>query len=235
MNYLLGQKQRGYQVYQAQGDGRYELLLDDMHRITFGPPITGKTQVQGYALNNIVQWFDVTSFLEFKTAVDSLARTMIGDRWQQSPPTARLSVETPSTNLATISNLIGSASIEAIFDPYLENRSLAALIDILSFGAGSVANGVRVLGTNKTTSGPVPRLSRSGFDAWLAQLGLKGEIRLMGASEHRRFLLLSGGQSLLIGHSLNALHKNEAVRLEPDKDDRAFFDSVWAKATILTQ
>lgn len=192
--YLLQQKQRGYEVYQAQGaNGRYDLLLDDVHRISFNPPTNGRTQVQGYALNNIVQFFDVTSLLEFTRAVDSIARMMVGARWQQSPLTGRVREETPATNLATISNLIRTAAIEAIFDPYLENRSLATLIDILSFGAGSVANGVRVLSTSKTTSGQVPRLTKSGFEAWLAQLHIQGELRLMGPSEHRRFMLLNSG------------------------------------------
>ncbi len=56
----------------------------------------------------------------------------------------------------------------------------------------------------------------------------------MPPSEHRRFFLLSGGQSLILGPSLNSIHKNEAVRLEPDAEGRAFFDGVWAAAGPLT-
>ena len=59
-----------------------------------------------------------------------------------------------------------------------------------------------------------------------------GEVRLM-ASEHRRFMLLSGGRSLILGTSLNSMAKNEAVRIVDDKADRAFFDSVWTNATPL--
>ncbi len=55
----------------------------------------------------------------------------------------------------------------------------------------------------------------------------------MAQKEHRRFMLLSGGRSLLLGHSLNAIHKNEAIRVESDVEDRAFFDSEWAAATPL--
>jgi hypothetical protein len=46
--------------------------------------------------------------------------------------------------------------------------------------------------------------------------------------------LLSGGHSLLLGHSLNSLHKNEAVHVESDTEDRPFFDATWATATPVT-
>jgi hypothetical protein len=233
--YLLQQKQRGYEVYQAQGgNGRYDLMLDGVHRVTFNPPTNGGTQVQGYVLNNIVQFFNVTSMIEFTRAVDSIAQGMIGARWQQSPLAGRVREDTPASNFVAISNLIGGASVVAVFDPYLENRSLIALLDILSFGSGSIANGVRVLSTSKTISGQVPRLTKNGFEAWLAQLRVTGELRLMASSEHRRFMLLSSGRSLLLGHSLNAIHKNEAIRLEPSVRDQAFFDQVWAQAVPIS-
>ncbi|MFT4917740.1 MAG: hypothetical protein ACI8RU_000353 [Zhongshania aliphaticivorans] len=56
----------------------------------------------------------------------------------------------------------------------------------------------------------------------------------MPSNEHRRFLLLAGGQSLILGHSLNAIDKNEAVRLEQGQQDKTFFDQMWATATALT-
>jgi hypothetical protein len=233
--YLLEHQRRGYAVYQAQGaNGAFEIALDDVNSIKFNGFNARSVQVQGYALNNIVQFFDCNSMLEVKRAVDALAQQLIGVRWRQSPTAGRVREGAEATNLTTISNLVGTSSVQTVFDPYLENRSLAALVDILSFGRGTVADGVRVLSTSKTTTGNVPRLTKAGFDAWLNQTGITGEIRIMGNSEHRRFILLSGGQSLLLGPSLNSIHKNEAVRLEPDAQDRAFFDQVWAQATPLT-
>src|SRR5262249_21131322 len=119
-------------------------------------------------------------------------------------------------------------------DPYLTNGGLEELRVILSFGAGSVANGVRLLGSMATTTGGIPRFTKAGVDAWLLQLGIAGDARVVAArSEHRRFMLLSTGHSLLLGSSLNALHKNEAVRLEVDAEDRPFFDATWAGAAPL--
>ena len=129
---------------------------------------------------------------------------------------------------------MGSSQIEAVFDPYLENKSLVAIIEILSFGNGGVANGVRLLGSTNKTTGHIPKLTKAGVDAWLAQLRINGEARVMPSSEHRRFILLSGGQSLILGLSLNAIHKNEALRLEPDAQDRTVFNGVWKTASPLT-
>jgi hypothetical protein len=233
VNYLVEQRQRGYQVFQdSQHDHVLVLILTDTHRIKFviGP---GTCQIQGEKFGQLFELADVSTAIELRNAADGLAHRVLGVAWAGSPKTARVAQDTPASNLASISGLIGRSAVQGIFDPYLENKSLAALIDILSFGKGSVANGVRVLSTNKTTSGQVPRLSKSGFEAWLAQLKITGELRLMSSSEHRRFILLSGGQSLLLGQSLNSIHKNEAIRIEPDSQDRAFFDQVWAQAKPL--
>lgn len=234
VSYLLQHHSRGFQVFQtASVNGPFELVLSDMHCIKF-ISTGGSVQVQGCTLNNVGWVFDVSSLAELRRSVDYVAHQMIGASWKTSPTSARVSEGAPATNLATISNLIGTSAIEAIFDPYLDNRSLATLIDILSFGAGSVSNGVRVLSTNKTTSGQVPRLTRSGFDTWLNQLGISGDVRIMDPSEHRRFMILSSGQSLLLGPSLNSIHKNEAIRLEPATHDKIFFDQVWSQAAPLT-
>jgi hypothetical protein len=98
-----------------------------------------------------------------------------------------------------------------------------------------VANDVRLLGSTKKTQGPVPRFTKAGVNAWLTQQGVTGEARVFPGSpdEHRRFMLLSGGQSLILGPSFNTIHKNEATHVEPDAADRAFFDSIWATATPL--
>ena len=233
VNYLVEQRQRGYQVFQdAEHDHVLILILTDTHRIKFVTS-PGKCQVQGETFGQLFGLADVTTAIDLRNAADGLARQVLGVAWAGSPSTARVAQATPASNLASIAGLIGGSAVEGIFDPYLENRSLAAVIDILSFGKGSVANGVRVLSTAKTTGGQIPQLTKAGFDAWLVQLKITGELRVMPSSEHRRFILLSGGKSLLLGQSLNSLHKNEAIRLEPDTQDRAFFDQVWAQATAL--
>jgi hypothetical protein len=234
VDYLLQHHSRGYAVFQVEGaNGSFELVLNDIYCIRF-TCVDEMVRVQGCTFNHAGWTLEVSSLADLWKSVDYIANQMIGASWQASPSCARVHNNTPASNLATISSLINTSAIEAIFDPYLENRSLTTLIDILSFGEGSVSNNVRVLSTSKTTNGQVPRLTKAGFESWLDQLSIAGQLRLMEPSEHRRFLILSSGQSLLLGPSLNSINKNEAVRLEPASQDQLFFDQVWSRAMPLT-
>ena len=97
-------------------------------------------------------------------------------RMAAAPTAGRVYAATPATNYRTISHLVGSANVEGVFDPYLENSSLAEIINILSFGSsgGGVANGVRLIGSEEKTRGRIPMFTKVGVDAWLAQLGITG-------------------------------------------------------------
>lgn len=233
VDYLIEQKRRGYEVFQQPEDHNIFILsLNETQKIRFIYSDPDLCRLERIICGQNFDMGKASNITDLSAAVNQLARSAIGDSWSSGVTRMRLHDDQPATNYASIARLIGGSAIEAMFDPYLDNQSLAALIDILSFGAGSVANGVRVLSTNKTT-GRAPRLTKVGFNLWLSQLEINGEIRLMGGSEHRRFLLLSNGQSLLLGPSLNALHKNEAVRLEPNIEDLAFFEKIWATAIPL--
>ncbi|MBL8821664.1 MAG: hypothetical protein JNJ77_03680 [Planctomycetia bacterium] len=155
------------------------------------------------------------------------------DAYDPSNVTSRLSTLTPASNYQVLANMIGDSEITSVFDPYLENSSLCTLSTILSFGRGGIAKGIRLLGSADKANGPIPRLTKLGLDAWLKEC--KGELRVLptGSKEHRRFLLLSDGKSLIIGHSLNAFHKNEAVRVEDGSSDTTFFEEMWSRATPL--
>jgi hypothetical protein len=235
VNYLVACRDEGHAVYRGGGENAFNMRLDDDKRILIWlkhPGEPWQVQFENLGVREVVGKAGTLAQLEKAIA---LAAARGGEQWPFRPKTGRLSVATPATNFRTISQLIGSCQVEAVFDPYLENGSLATLIDILSFGSGSVAKGARLLGSTRKTDGQIPRFTKTGVDAWLAQLNINGEARAMQPNDqHRRFMLLSGGQSLIIGPSLNAIHKNEAVSLDTDATDRPFFDSVWANATPLT-
>jgi hypothetical protein len=237
VSYLLGLRAAGQSVYRdPEREGLFYIVLDELNtiRISFNTQ-SGKCQVQSHHCESISNFVDVSSLVQLESTVASFAHRITGSTWPSRPKSGRLSTETPATNFRTISQLIGTSKVEAIFDPYLENLSLETLIHILSFGNGEVADGVRLLGSTRKTQGPIPRFTKTGVDAWLTQLGIRGEARIMPPNDqHRRFILLSGGQSLILGHSLNAIHKNEAIHLESDSEDRVFFDNVWSNATPLT-
>lgn len=235
VRYLTMLNNEGHRVYcdSSQKEVFY-VQVNDSYRIRISVS-GGRSQVQLHYLDNDVAFLDVSSLDGLEQAVGTLVVRVPGMKWPFRPTAGRLSATTPATNYRTISQLVGPSQGEAVFDPYLTNGSLEALRVILSFGDGTVANGVRLLGSAETTTGSIPRFTKAGVDAWLFQLGISGEARVVGArSEHRRFLLLSGGHSLLLGHSLNSLHKNEAVRVKSDTADRPFFDATWATATPVT-
>jgi len=232
--YLVACKADGHTVYQGGSENAFILLLDDDRIILLleSPGGPWLVQYENLGVRELIAKAGTLPQLEKAIA---RAATHRGKQWPCRPMTGRLSATTPATNNRTISQLVGSSHVEAVFDPYLENRALADLIDILSFGSGGVANDVRLLGSTRTTQGPIPRFTKTGVDAWLAQLGIDGEARVVPSKDqHRRFMLLSGGQSLIMGPSLNAIHKEEAVSLDTGAVDRAFFDSVWSNAMPLT-
>jgi hypothetical protein len=235
-NYLIALRANGHEVFRdREHEHVFVLVLGEDERVDLVTnSINGTCHVQAFKLgeNKLVRIAE--NIRQLDRAVAEAVRAC-GHEWPSQPTSGRLSAATPATNYRTISQLIGSSNVEAVFDPYLDNSSLINIMNILSFGHGRVSNGVRLLGSTKTTRGPIPRFTRVGVDAWLIQLAINGEARLLPSSpdDHRRFILLSGGNSLILGPSINAIHKNEAAHIEKDADDRTFFDSKWAGATPL--
>src|SRR5262245_31017002 len=102
------------------------------------------------------------------------------------------------------------------------------MIHIVSFGAGGFSPQIRLLGSTKKTtskSGTPPKLTKAGVDAWAREVGRNVEVRTTLNLEHRRFILLSSRRVIIVGISINDVHKNEAVFTESDDLDRNFFDS----------
>jgi len=230
-SYLSHLVNNGYSIYRHVAS--YIVALDPSTTINIDP--NGDLWNVGYVVKNIRSTVgSAMNVGDLRELLDKSANHL-GHNLSQPPSTGRLIEAAPISNYQTISNLLAGADIEAVFDPYLDNASLGMLITILSFGSSKVANTVRLLGSSKTTGGNIPRFTRVAVDAFFTQLGITGETRLMASTtEHRRFLLLSGGRSLILGPSLNAIHKNEAAHTESDALDHPFFDSQWTNAQPLT-
>ena len=230
-HYLASLLSKGYSVYRDPGHTNiFYLVLTDAHRIRISVS-EGHSLLQLHYLSNSIRFLNVASLPDLEKAIAALSSGVPGAAWPNRPTSGRLSADTPATNYRTISHLIGSAQVTAILDPYLDNKTLEELRVILSFGDGAIANGVRILGGVAKSQGRFPTFTATGVAVWFQQLDITGEARTFPAhTEHRRFVLLNDGNALITGHSLNAPHKNEAVRVEANTDDQAFFDGLWQSA-----
>jgi len=233
VGYLLSSQANGWcRVFQGANSLQFILTVDDDKKIAVTLK-EGAWHVKAERIGGIELAGRAETLPQLEQAL-SQAAAFHGQSWQQKRTTGRLSDQTPATNLATISGLAGTAEIQAVFDPYLSNKSLATLLDILTLGP-TASNNMRFLACEKMVAGKMPQLTKTFVELWFRERGVTaGEARLMPDGEHRRFLLLSGGQSLLLGMSLNSIAKNEAVRIEPDTTDRPFFESVWGAARPLS-
>jgi hypothetical protein len=216
-----------------RGDEQAELIIET----DGGKKIYLRPSVGGYIVRRIPLgvWKDSAVAMSASALEEAVAQAFAdyGEQWRSQAKTVRLGAGEPFSNVKKIADLIAGHEIQAVFDPYLDASGLTCLLDIFSCGAAQ-SYSLRLLSSTRMTQGKVPRLTKSLMAQWFAQRGITaGEVRLMPPSEHRRFMLLSGGQSLILGMSLNSIAKNEAVRLEPDTEDRPFFESVWASATPL--
>jgi hypothetical protein len=227
-HYLASLVSQGQTIYRDPGQANvFYIVLTDEYRIRISVS-KGRSELQLHYLSNMVQSLNVTSLPDLEKAIAALSSRVPGAAWPNRPTSGRLKADTPATNYRTIGQLIGTAKVTAIFDPYLDNKTLEELRVILSFGDGAVADGVRILGGIAKSQGKSPTFTPAGIAAWLEQQGINGEARTFPAqTEHRRFFLLSDGNTLVVGHSLNAPHKNEAVRTEASTDDQPFFEEVW--------
>lgn len=148
-----------------------------------------------------------------------------------SRSSARLRASEPATNIAKLAKMVRNRTIVAVFDPYLDNCGLQALLDIARLAQGSVSKEVRLLTSKDGVKSS--RFSDSYLAAWFVECGAKhGELRVMASREHLRFMLLDDGSSVRLGCSLSDLQKNEVISLEPGEESLALFESCWNAAQV---
>lgn len=154
-----------------------------------------------------------------------------------TPQSALLYVEEPLTNLDKIASFINHSTIQAMFDPYLDDKTLVIFSTILGLSNATIDPNFRfITATDQTVPNKkgLSRLTKTAVDAWFKQMGVQGEVRHVNYQGHqRRFMLLSGGQTLILGPSLNNPFTNEHVSIDHNPDNLAFFDKEWAKGTPL--
>jgi hypothetical protein len=232
IEYLLLCRERGW--CEAHKDGANGFLITTAGNNKISINVNVEDKVAHINWQPRAAW-DLAAKAENLSELESAiakAAALYGEQWPTKLTRGRLADTTPATNLATYSRLITPHEIEAVFDPYFDNKTLVNLLNILSLG-GSLSDKVRFITGENMTRGNTPRLTKSFLQQWFKERGVtSGEMRLVPAgSEHCRFMLLSGGQALRSGCSFNEVAKNEFASIESDTEHRPFFDSVWATAT----
>jgi hypothetical protein len=238
--YLTPYLKRGWEIYQGNEENQFIVrLLDNLKlfvefqeskwRVPTGLDVNKSLSIWAYPEN--VGQLDSAIRKAVPVATGGSIDTRI--EWSSLPTTVRLNEQEPASNLAKLVALIGSSSIEAVFDAYLDNKGLEAILNMATLGIGISPN-IRLLTSTKMlkSSNGIPRLTISYVRSWVNQLGCSGaEICHATYTGHqRRFMLLSGNQSLIIGPSLNNLSVNEASHLEANTADVSFFESEWNSA-----
>jgi hypothetical protein len=214
-------RSRGWPVYQKNAD---TFLIEDneMDTTTVSISADGTCHVNWHSARGLsASGSSATNLIQLEELLK---------RFRESEPTkTRLKRGEPASNLQRIVRLIGRSKVEAMYDPYFDDKGLDRLLSLVRV-SGAAASNLRVLTAGKSSVG----LSKQLLADVLRELGCpQGAIRKVAnpRTAHRRFLLLSGGKSLILGMSLNDIDKDEAAHLEADAEDRPFFDDEWGKAT----
>lgn len=217
IGYLMEVQGRGWPVTGA--GNRFQIALSVTDALTIEQQSAPNTWL--ILVGNPGRYYRVGAASDV-VALMHLIEPHIGGR---RPTSVRLYESEPATVYSKLANLMGASQLEAVFDPYLEDKSLDNLRTIIGLANATVSPQIRLLTASDQVRIPksgIPKLSKPYVDSWLKELhATRGEVRHYPHIGHnRRFLLLSGGQSLLFGMSLNAPAKNETAHLESDAEDR---------------
>jgi hypothetical protein len=216
---------KGWRVY-ADGPVKYVIVVDDerLIKVEFFQP--GKAwYVEAFCRGNIKFIESALAFHTLKKLVSDAAGSLDVDI-QCGPKNVRLEENEPVSNRMGLAQLTHGAVVECIFDPFFDDKAIAVLNSLANLGL-SLSAEVRVLTTSKGNS----RLTAGMISGFKKEKNRDLNIRLCESDkEHRRFFILSSGESLVIGCSLNSLDKNEAAHVENSPDDRSFFEERWKKS-----
>jgi hypothetical protein len=228
-NYLEELAEKGWGVFRHHSG--YRIVIDDEREITTSfSSYHKKWRVDASDIEGKLP-FDSNPIVNFQQLKKCFAKAAeyLGQDLDCGPDSIRLQETTPVSNKCSIARLARKNAVECIFDPYLDDKAIETLKTLVNLGM-SLNKDVRVLTTSKVRN----RLSKQLIEDFKTEKGVNLEIRFcLSDKEHRRYLLLSTGDSLVIGCSLNSLDKNEAAHIESSKADRDFFKTQWGAAQPL--
>lgn len=222
IGHLVVLNEMGWNVY-ADNES-FIIVLNETDSIRISPVHEGyRIQLQTTLIERSLVAARASNMAQLRSALEQYLP-------QVAPSTIRTSRKEPATNYSKLANLIGHSCINAVYDPYLDDIGLNNLLTLGRL-TNAVSSELRLLTSDKGAK----RLNINFVKSFFVELGCDNcQIKVITSEKpHRRFILLSSGQSLIIGFSLNDLAKNEAAHLETDALDRRFFEAEWIAAKNL--
>lgn len=141
------------------------------------------------------------------------------------PTQHHTAIEEPLTFWIKLKSMIGSARIDAIWDPYLDEKAIANFRDLAGLGC----NFSKAL---KLLTAPRGRLSRNFLDKFDKEFGLASELK-RGNGKHLRLIFLSDGRCLSPDFSFGK-EQDGTITVVDANPKRILFDIAWASATPIT-
>jgi hypothetical protein len=210
---------RGY-VLEPNIDSKIDILhypSDNRWIIQVSPCIDGKLPFDEDRILNTME--------HFKECIVKAADYL--DLNLNVPPYSfRLESEKPATNRVKLAQMASMSEVEAIFDPYFDNKAIAELMTLIKLGM-NITKTIRVLTTKKGGK----NLSEGMLDSFGKEFDSSLDIRILTEKVHRRFMLLSNREVLIIGPSLNSIDHDEILFREESVQDATFFNDNWNKSS----
>lgn len=213
--YLVDLQANGWTIYSENDD--FIIMKNEVEKLRIKPIQRGYRIEHESTVGRSLVGSSAYSLVQLKVALSQYLPT-------HRPTRTRIMEQEPASNFSKIAKLIGSSRVNAVHDPYLDDKGLSNLLTLVRL-ANSVSPDLRLI----TSERGAKRLNKQFVAAFFKELGCaSGQIRTAPTQKpHRRFMLLSGGQALIMGMSLNDLEKDEAVNLENDELDRPLFETEW--------
>lgn len=220
---------KGWKVFADRGPSSYVLAVDDekVVKIIYQPH-KRTWRVTAEIHGGAIFLKKANTFNAFKELVAAAAQSL-GASLEAAPKSIRLYDDKPVSNRVALATLAHGTTVKAIFDPYFNDAAIANLKTLTNLGL-KLAPLTRILMTAKTRG----CLSDSMLRGFEVEVGVRIEVRLCESTkEHRRFFLLTSGDTIVIGCSLNSLEKNEAAHVEFSVEDQQFFDEEWKESKTM--
>ncbi|MBE9585732.1 hypothetical protein IM792_14850 [Mucilaginibacter sp. JRF] len=215
----------GWDVYEIDKN-RYRILINESDSIeVIDDPGGFKSHVSCIKAGKIKSFEQATTTHLFVNEISKAGKTLGVFIDVEKPITsARLIAAEPASNKSKFRSMIGNRIVNAIFDPYFDAVALQNFLSLSRLGV-TLNKNLRIL---LAEGRKAKTFDKNFLQDFQKELEISAEVKqCKSEKEHRRFLLLDDGATIIVGCSFNNLEKNEVLFEERSSEDLAFFEAEW--------